>query len=97
MTVDMDRCGRHHTTKVNKHSLTRYACWQLKMTPVQRDELIVLIVKPMPRQQLVRMRNRHTREPRVVKAQRRSTGRVLLAEQPFTIERINTSPLLCLS
>src|ERR1044072_9774513 len=41
------------------------------------------------------MGNRHPREARVVKTQRRATGRVPLAEQPFTIERINTSASVC--
>src|ERR1044071_2369768 len=65
------------------------------MTAIKRDELIVFVVEPMPRQHLVRMGNRHPREARVVKTQRRATGRVPLAEQPFTIERINTSASVC--
>src|SRR6185369_13079272 len=51
----------------------------------------------MPRQHLVRMRNRHAREACVIETQRRPASHILLAEQPLTIERINSSSLLCLS
>src|SRR5580704_1310671 len=65
-TVNPNRRGCHHTFKVNENTLAARLGGQTKSPPVNRDKLILLIVKAMPRQSNIRVRNSDSVKCRVI-------------------------------
>jgi len=65
-TIDPDCRGRHCALKVDKHAHTPRSRWILKATTVGGDELILFVIKVMPRQLHIRVRNYDFFERRIV-------------------------------
>ena len=64
--VDPDSGGGHHAFEVDEDVLASGLRRQPETTTIKRDELVSLLVKAMPRQLYVGMRNRDAIEARVV-------------------------------
>ena len=57
------------------------------MASIDADELIFLIVKTVPRQHFVGVRNRHSFECGIVKYGSRRIRQILFAKEPVVVER----------
>ena len=61
------------------------------MATIDGNELILFIVKAMPRQHLVRVRDRDPFEREIIKARLCRVRQILFAKQPIVIERIDAA------
>jgi hypothetical protein len=64
------------------------------MPSIDGDKLILLIVKPMPRQHLVRVRDRYAFESGIIENRPDSVRKILFAEEPIVIERVSSDERL---
>src|SRR4051794_1784641 len=81
----------HHAAKVNERAPTVKLRRQFKMASIDRNELVLFVVKTMPRQQLVCVRNRDASEGGIIEAVLCRARQILLAEKPMVIERIDVT------
>src|ERR1051326_6456403 len=91
LSVDPNSGGRHHAAKVDEDSAPLQLSRQTEVSPVDGDDLVLLIVEAMPRQHLVRMGDRYAFERKVVKARLRRVGKILFAEEPIVIQWIDAA------
>jgi len=81
------RRSSHHPAEVNEDALALQSKRRPEMAAIDGDKLIFLIVKPMPRQNLVRVRDADAFEAGIVEYRPRRVGKILFAKEPIVIER----------
>src|SRR3954463_2269840 len=82
---------RHHAAKVDECAPTMKLRRQFEMASIDRNELVLFVVKTMPWQQLVCMRNRDASERGIIEAVLCRARQILFAEKPIVIERIDAT------
>src|SRR6185503_13445745 len=89
LPVDPNSRGGHHAAEIDEDALMLQSHRQSEMPSIDGDKLVLLIVKPMPRQDLVRVRDRYAFESGVIEYLRDSVRQVLFAEEPIVIEFVS--------
>src|SRR5579871_3996886 len=79
-----DRRSRHYTFKIDEHALSLGLRRQLESPPINRDELVVLVVEAVPGKSNVAVRNHNAIERRVIEILAMCSLRVLFAVSPVT-------------
>src|SRR6185436_13628450 len=93
--IDPDSRGSHHAAEINENALALPVCRQSEMPAIDGDKLVLLIVKPVPRQHLIRVRERYAFEAGIVEYRLRSVRVMLFAEEPVVIKRDSSRPHSC--
>src|SRR5258707_10222405 len=86
--------GSHDSFKVNEHSLPTRFLRHPETAPINRNELIFLLVKSMPRQANIGVRNDYAFKVRIVEILRVPRFRQLLTVPPVPIHRKDQPSLL---
>src|SRR3954453_20298647 len=81
----------HHAGKVDECTTTMKLRRQFEMASIDRNELVLFVVKTMPWQQLVCMRNRDASERGIIEADLCRARHILFAEKPIVVERIDVT------
>src|SRR5260370_29700968 len=93
LSVDPNGRSRHYCFEIDKYPLTSCCIRQLEVATVCRNELILVVIERVPRQDLVRVRDYYVRERRVVELSAGIAFDKLRAEAPATIHRDHANVL----